>query len=290
MSARPGLAERLAAGPPLLLDSAMGTELERRGLALPAPLWSARALIEDPGLVFAVHRENAAAGAELLTANTFRTSPRAVGAAGLRGRARELTALAVSLAQQAAAGAGRSVWVGGSIGPVEDCYRPDLVPSDNELESEHAEHAWNLADAGADLLWIETMNTIRELRIAAEAAAETGLPVAACMVTDGRGSLLSGEPLEEAASAALAVRPAALGVNCVAVELIGEEIGRLAPVAPETPLVAYANILSSGDSPEAYARRALDWAAAGARIVGGCCGTRPEHVAAIGRGLNRSAT
>ena len=149
------LRARLVAGPPLLLDGALGTELERRGAPSALPLWSTHALLHRPALVQAIHREYVAAGAAVLTANTFRTQRRTLARAGLTEAAAALTARAVALARAAAAGAdpaADAVLVAGSAPPLEDCYRPDLVPDDAALAREHAEHARNLAAAGADLV------------------------------------------------------------------------------------------------------------------------------------------
>ena len=260
----------------------MGSELERRGADVRLPLWSARALDEAPEIVAAIHRENAAAGADVLTANTFRTNRRAAGE-----RARELTRRAVEIARESAAVADRRIFVAGSSAPVADCYRPDLGPEDATLEAEHAEHAANLADAGVDLILLETMNTIRESRVAAAAAARTGLPFVASFVTDGRGALLSGEPLGEAARTVVPLGPAAVGANCVEPEALAAELVRLAKAIPRVPLAAYGNVLSTRETPSAYASLAARWIALGARIVGGCCGTTPAHVAALRLAVDR---
>jgi S-methylmethionine-dependent homocysteine/selenocysteine methylase len=271
---------RLCSGRPLLLDSAMGTEIERRGMALDLPLWSARALLEKPDLVLQIHRDNVAAGADVLTANTFRTQRGRLEAAGIGDRAAELTRLAVALARRAARESRREVFVAGSAAPLADCYRPDLVADGETLKREHAAHAANLIEAGVDLVLVETMNTIREAQAAA-AAAGGHVPVVISYVTDGGGALLSGEPLEEAARAILPLRPAAVGVNCVSPRSIGKEVERIRDTASDVPVVAYANTLSDGISPEEYARLASGWMRSGARIVGGCCGTTPEHIAAL---------
>jgi S-methylmethionine-dependent homocysteine/selenocysteine methylase len=264
-----------------VLDSAMGSELERRGTDCSPPLWSARALVGNPDLVRQIHRENVEAGAGILTANTFRAGPRAVAKAGSLVSCRELSAIAVRLAREAAGGA--DVAIAGSIAPVEDCYRPDPVPADEELAVEHREMARALAEAGADLLLIETMNTVRELAAACRAAAATELPVLASVVTDGRGFLLSGEPIEEAAETARRCGVAAFGVNCIPPAAVAAELSRLSGLG--IPLIAYANTLSTGEDSETYASFSEEWARRGAQIVGGCCGTRAEHVASMKRKL-----
>jgi S-methylmethionine-dependent homocysteine/selenocysteine methylase len=276
------LRDRLASGPPLLLDSAMGSELERRGLELDLPLWSARALVEAPELVAAIHRENVAAGADILTANTFRTTRTALDESGNAERAPALTHSAVRIAREAAREAGRPVMVAGSVAPLFDCYRPDLVPEDaSRLGREHALLVAELAAAGVDFLLLETFGTRREAVAAAGAARESGLPFAASVVTDGGGRLLSGESLDETAEALWREGALAVCVNCVSSRKIGADLVLLSAAARGRPFGGYANILSEDDSPQQYARIAEEWLELGARIVGGCCGTRPEHIASI---------
>src|SRR5688500_8680983 len=230
--------ERLRSGPPLLLDAAMGTELQRRGADTRLPLWSARALVEAPDLVREIHREEAAAGADVLTANTFRTHRRTLAKGALAERSRELTALAVRLARETADARG-DAFVAGSLSPLEDCYRPDLVPEDAALEREHREQAESLAEAGVDLLLLETHNTIRELAAAARAAKATGLPFVASMATDGAGRLLSGEAIEDAVRALEPEGPDALAINCVPARRLAVDLKHLARSAGERRLAAY---------------------------------------------------
>ncbi len=283
--------ERLRAGPPLLLDAAMGTELQRRETNTALPLWSARPLVEDPEIVWTIHGDEVAAGADIITADTFRTHARSLAKAGLGERAAELSALAVRLAHLAAATPGREVFVAGSLSPLEDCYRPDLVPDDGSLAREHGAQARFLAEAGVDLILCETHNTIREAAAAGRAAKATGLPVVVSLVTDGAGRLLSGEPIEDAAAALAPLELDALGVNCVPAGRLAGDLARLAAAWPGRPLVAYGNLGLPADgpgwrfaeelSPEDYAREARGWIDLGARIVGGCCGTTPDHTRAI---------
>ncbi len=315
------LRRRFDAGRPLLLDAATGTELARRGVDTSPPLWSARGLLDAPDLVRTIHAENAAAGAEILTIASFRLHGRNLQEAPpgvfledkIARIQANLISKAVALAREAAAGASvaraapaRSAapsrssppekngpWVAGSLAPLEDCYLPDLVPPQSDVEREHREMAEALAAAGCDLILVETMNTVRELLAAASAALRTSLPVVASMVTDGRGRLLSGEPIEAAALALLALPrpPDALGVNCIPARAMEAELGRLAAAAPGVPLVAYANtgraideragLFSDPIGPRDYAGLARGWLAAGARLLGGCCGTTSAHTAAL---------
>jgi S-methylmethionine-dependent homocysteine/selenocysteine methylase len=273
--------ERLHSGPPLVLDAALGTELLRRGLELPAPLWSAHGLLERPDLVETIHRENAEAGADVLTIASFRLHRRNLSESSCSLSQRELIEAAVALARRAAG----TVAVAGSLAPLEDCYRPDLVPKQESLLSEHREMASALLAAGVDLILVETMNTVREAVAAARAAAETELPVVVSCVSDGDGRLLSGEPLQDLTRALLALPrpPDAIGINCVAARSLAPDLVRLANAAPRVPLVAYGNVFSDAVAPEDYARRAAEWVALGARLVGGCCGTTAAHTRAVAR-------
>jgi S-methylmethionine-dependent homocysteine/selenocysteine methylase len=286
---RESLAERLQRAGPLILDGATGTELERRGVATQLPLWSADALLRAPALVQRIHRDYAEAGAEAITANTFRTQRRTLARNGLGDRAAELTALAVRLAREACANAASSPLVLGSDPPLEDCYRPDLVPDDAALASEHAEHCANLAAAGVDAILCETHNSAREACAAARAAIETGLPVLVSFVCWKGATLLSGERLADAVEAVRTLGPAALLVNCLPASNVMACLPVLAGAG--LPFGAYANLGAPDDesgfrrseslSPRGFAAAAAVWVAAGARLVGGCCGTTPAHIEAI---------
>ena len=283
--------ERLRSGPPLLLDSAMGTELQRRDADTSLPLWSARALLRDPELVWTIHCDEAGNGADVLTANTFRTHGRTLARGGLGERSAELSALAIRLAHQAASLRGREIFVAGSLSPLEDCYRPDLAPDQDEVVREQAAQARFLADAGVDLILAETHNSIREATAAAQAARATGLPSVISLVTDGEGRLLSGESIEAAARQLEPFAPDALGINCVPARRLADELAGLAAAVPGRPLAAYGNLGLPADErgwafteelePAAYAELARQWVALGARIVGGCCGTTPAHTRAL---------
>lgn len=298
-----GFRERLRAGPPLLLDAAMGSDLDRRGLATTLPLWSAIGLIERPDLVRQIHVENLRAGADIITTNTFRTTARTLRKAGIDPeRAAELDALAVALAREARERTGRSdALIAGSIAPLEDCYLPTFeTPPDLALE-EHRAQARSLAAAGVDLLMVETMPTATEAAIALRAATETGLPATVgfvCAPLDGPASpvrLLSGETLAEAVARVEPLEPAAIFVNCAPPDVISAGLRELVGLTSR-PTGGYANAghvddevgwsSAGGISPERYAEGARGWIMLGARVVGGCCGTHPAHTAALRRMLD----
>jgi homocysteine S-methyltransferase len=289
--------ERFRQGPPVLLDGATGTELARRGVSVDGPAWSAAALLTHPQIVRQIHEEYAAAGAEIVTANTFRTHARNLGNLGSQRSAQEVAAAAVRLAREAT---GEQALVAGSLAPLEDCYHPERTPPVRELEREHAAAAEALAAAGADLVLVETQPTIREGFIAAQAASATGLPVLVSFVCAANGRLLSGESLRSAAEAVLPLNPRGILVNCLPVDAVAEAISVLRAACGELAVGAYANaglrdpdgkwIATSYSAADCYAAAALDWVAQGARIIGGCCGTSPAHIAALRRCLNPSAS
>ena len=306
--ARP-LARLFGAHRPAVLDGAMGTELARRGEDTGLPLWSAGPLEKSPGAVSRIHADYIAAGADIVTTDTFRTTRRTFARAGLPDRSAALTARAVSLACNARDASGRGgVLVAGSIAPLEDCYHTELVPSDAALSEEHAELAKRLAEAGVDFLLIETMGTAREAAAAAEAARATGLEFVVSFLCKPDGALYGGEPLADAVRRIAPLHPAAFSINCVSARLMHEPLKRLREAINETPgadgipIGVYANVgVPNGESPMddsqsmiedvepmAYASCAASWARQGTAFIGGCCGTTPEHIRAVARELGRS--
>jgi S-methylmethionine-dependent homocysteine/selenocysteine methylase len=265
----------------VVLDGPMGTELARRGVATPLPSWSAHALDAAPGVVAAIHRDYAAAGATVHTANTFRTKRRSVGA-----RWEELARHAVRLARDAVPPGQR---VAGSIAPLEDCYRPDLSLGAASRD-EHRELARVLADAGVDVLLCETFPSPVEARVAVEEAARTGVETWAALTAGPDATLMTPEAMADAARACVAAGARAVLVNCTPAALTRTYVERLAGLG--VPFGAYANAgredggigWNAPDGSHAYAvyaALARTWLDAGATLVGGCCGTGPEHVSAL---------
>jgi len=288
------LTARLVRGEVVILDGAMGTELDRRGVATPLPLWSAQALLDAPEVVRAIHEDYVRAGADIVTTNTFRTTPRTMRRAGLDPKeAERLTGMAVDLARDARSRAlrGGEVWIAGAMAPLEDCYRPELAPAPAVAATEHATQAAILADAGVDLLLVETMNAIPEAVEATRAAVGTGLPVFVSFIARSEREIWSGEPLEDAVRAVSAFHPAAILVNCVPAET-AERCLEIMARATRAPIGCYPN---AGDpdfdhgtwrhdderTPEWFAAHATSWLRRGALVVGGCCGTGPGHIRAL---------
>jgi S-methylmethionine-dependent homocysteine/selenocysteine methylase len=291
------LRERLTRGEIVLLDGALGTELERRGVSTRLPLWSAQAVLEAPDRVREIHEEYARAGADILTAATFRTTPRAFEKAKARVDVDRATRSAISLCAEARArvGGGREVLIAGSMAPLEDCYAPELAPSGAVAAREHTEQAARLAASGADLLILETMGTIGEAVAAVEGGRQTGLPILASFICRSGSELLSGEALADAVRAVAEGGADAVLVNCTPIDLMPLCLDAMSRVT-SLPIGCYPNAggpnSASGGwtfdpamDPERFARSGLEWVRHGAQIVGGCCGTGPAHIHALRQAL-----
>ena len=277
----------------VVLDGAGGTELERRGYVDRRRLWSAGAIDDAPDLVVQIHRDYIDAGAQVITTQTFTCCRRRFQKVGAEALFEPLTLRGVSLAIRARREAGRpDVLIAGSLSPLEHCYHPELAPRGEDGYAEHLETVRLLADGGVDMLIIETMNTVDEALAALRAAKTSGLDVVVgfCCGRDGR--LLSGEPVREAVGTLDRLAPTAYAINCTPAPLTTRAVADVA-AATRTPFGAYANVGEWSDGtwarvfgpefvfnvePDAYLPHATGWREFGAAFVGGCCGTRPDHV------------
>lgn len=274
----------------LILDGATGTELNRRNVDTGLPLWSANALLNDrdSGILRGIHLDYLQAGADIITTNTFRTHRRALAPSGNAGRALEWTRRAVEIAREAicAAASPSPRYIAGSISTLEDCYEPGLVPSHEPLRSEHGERVDHLVQSGVDLILVETINSIREASVIATLAVRTGLPVVVSFACNRDGKILSGETLTAAADVLLPLGICAIGVNCGPTPDLAKPLAELGSACgKDFPLIAYGNIgyadenvgwiNTDSESPDIYRNHAMKW---NAKIIGGCCGTTPEHI------------
>lgn len=287
---------------PALLDGGMGRELRFRGVHIPDSIWSAGALLTDPEVVYDIHRDYIFAGADILTTNTYGLVRADLALDGIEDRFAELNMLACHLAARARDEASRPVLIAGSLPPLRGSYRPDLVGPFNEIEPLYREQAHLLAPH-VDLILCETMSSSAEGYAAAHAAASTGKPVwvSWTLSEDHSGRLRSGETIAEAAAALADLPIAGMLANCCAPESITAAMRDLA-ATNLTYVGGYANtfrpvpadwtldgpeptdgVLGLRDDldPAAYTAHAQHWLTAGATVIGGCCGTRPAHVASL---------
>jgi 5-methyltetrahydrofolate--homocysteine methyltransferase len=293
--ARPSFTEVLASRPWLLADGATGTNYFQMGLVSgDAPeLWN----VDHPDRVRSLHRRFIEAGADIILTNTFGGNRHRLKLHNDQHRVRELNMAAVANARAEADAAGRTVFVAGSMGPTGEIFQPVGTLSHEEGVAAFEEQAKALAEGGVDVLWIETMSSEEEIRAAVEGASKAGLPIVTTMSFDTNGRTMMGitPAAFGALAASLAVQPVAIGANCGvgASELIATVMG-LTAARPDANVVAKGNCgipqyvdghIHYTGTPELmadYARIALD---AGAKIIGGCCGTSPEHLASMRKSL-----
>ncbi|TGU74048.1 bifunctional homocysteine S-methyltransferase/methylenetetrahydrofolate reductase [Geomonas terrae] len=286
---RESFLERIAAGV-LVGDGAIGTMLYAKGVA-PEANFEHLNLVR-PELVLELHREYLDAGAQVIETNTFGANCAKLSAIGLGAKVAEINRKGALLAKSAAAG--RDVFVAGSIGP--------LGRGKAELSAEQIAECFRvqssaLAEGGVDLLILETFSELDELLAALAAAKETGLPVVANLAFGEGGRLPGGTRAEDAAQRLAAAGADLVGANCGAgpLELLAT-VKRIA-AACSLPIAAYPN---SGfpeylegryiyrTTPEYFADRAEELVEAGASLVGGCCGTTPEHIRVMAERLQGS--
>ncbi len=264
-----------------LLDGPLGTQLGARGVPIPAPLWSAWALIHRPEEVSRIHRDYVEAGAEVHTTNTFRTRRRTL--------PRDWSERAHQAVDLLRAELGPGHRIAGSLAPLEDCYRPDLSPP--EPRPEHRELAVLLAGAGVDLLLCETFPHVGEGWIAVEEAVATGVPTWASFTAGPEAELLTPDQVRRAALGAIERGAEAVLVNCLPARLTLDYLRPLADLG--VPFGAYANAghqdddlgwhADPRDSAPRYAGLAESWIELGATLIGSCCGTGPAHIAELAR-------
>ena len=281
----------------VLTDGGMGQELVRRSRTRPTPLWSARVLLDEPDLVRELHAEFIAAGARVITLNTYAATPERLEREGAGDMFRPLQARAVELARQAREASGADVAIAGCLPPLFGSYAPALtIPYAATLDIYRRIVAEQ--DDGVDLFLCETMASADEAKAAATAAAESGKPVwvSWTLADDLSGRLRSGESIADAAAALDGLSVAARLINCCRPETVTAALPELMGLGG--PAGAYANGFTSVEAlkhggtvdvlharhdlgPAAYADHALAWVAAGAAIVGGCCEVGPGHIAML---------
>lgn len=288
----------------------MGGELIERGFASRGGLWSAQALIDAPEAVLELHRDYIAAGARIIATNTYSTVPSYLAKKGLAERYVELTRLAGELARRAADEAGKEIGeevrVAGSLPPLAESYRPDLVPPDGEARPIYLAMAKALEPL-VDLFLCETMSSGREALNAASQATAVAqrreLPVYVSWTLDERPGhgLRSGEPVQEAFELLAELDIAGFLINCTSLEAIEQGLRELRTLT-EKPIGAYPNRMTTVPAgwtldneirivyrddldTQVFVEAARRFRAAGATILGGCCGVGPDHIRALADSL-----
>ena len=288
-----------------LIDGGLGQELYRRSGSAADPLWSVKVMQDQPELVEAVHRDFIEAGAEVLTLNTYAATPERLIRDGDLSWLEPLHTQALALADAARKKSvcpRGPVRLAGCLPPLIGSYSQEATP-DNETCKKHFQRMVR-AQSQADLFICETMSSIREGILAAEAGLEGGKPVLLSFtVSDGTGApmLRSGESIERMVESVRHLPLAGLLLNCSTPEAISRALPQLK--AGNLPFGAYANGFTSvaplkpGGTvdalqmrhdlgPQAYADWAMRWVDMGASFIGGCCEVGPAHIRVLGERLS----
>jgi len=283
---------RLKSGRVIVADGAMGTMLQAAGL--PTGMSPESWLLENPDPVRDVHRAYVEAGADMILTCTFGGTRMRLKRAGLSERVAEVNRRAVEIAREAA---GEESYVAGDIGPLGELLAPMGKTTYEQAVEIFAEQAVALAEAGVDVLYIETMSDLNEVRAAVEGTQQTkaGIPIFATLSFDRHGRTNMGVNPEQAAEALLALRWDAFGANCGAtLDMTEGAVAKMHQAAPQGPLVVKPNAgkpytvgrqVMYDATPQDMADYARRFVALGARVVGACCGSAPVHIQAIAQAV-----
>ncbi len=286
--------QRLATQP-LLADGAMGTMLFARGASSEQCL--EQLVLDRPGWVTGIHQAYAAAGADVITTHTFGANRFRLAQHGLEGKVRELNFKAVRLVRDVREVAGRSLFIGGNVGPLGRRFNWNS-PAEREAVAEaFREQIGVLWEAGSDLLLMETFSDVTELEIAVQVARSLcDLPIVASMTYAGDGLTPTGQPADLVTHRLLAAGADVVGVNCsVGPNQMLDTLHAMQQTAPGHLLSAMPNAgfpqrvegrLYYPSSPEYFAEHVPAFLARGARLLGGCCGTTPMHIRAMRMALD----
>jgi len=299
--------QRIARGEVLVSDGATGSNHQSRGLPHGTP--TEKMLLDQPEKVIRLHQDFIEAGADIILTNTFGGNPIRLEAAGIHDRAAELNRIAVELARQATVNQPgkyqKPTLVAGSIGPSGQLLKPFGPLEEEDVFDSYSLQAGALSDAGVDLLVVETQFDLNEARIALQAVRSvSSLPLVCSFSYDsGTRTMMGVNPTQmaaeisslEAVAGAVESNELLLGVNCG--RSLGENLTALQELrlATSLPLWFKPNAGMPGTDtegktiydikPEEMGALVPQWIDAGAQVVGGCCGTSPQHLEAIARAV-----
>jgi len=286
--------DRLERGDVLIADGATGTTCQHMGL--PLGVAPEEWVLTDPDRIIALHQGFAAAGSDLVLTCTFGGTSIRLAEGPASGRASELNRRAAELAREAV---GPDILVAGSLGPTGQLCEPLGTLSHDEAADAYAEQAEALTEGGADLLVLETMFCPVEAGAAIDGLRRaTHLPFVLAFSFDRGTRTMMGTTTAEVVALAAESGAAAVGANCgTSLESMSSIVAELSAAAPGLPLWVKPNAglpRMTGDTsvydvtPDQLGEAALGYVQAGARVVGGCCGSTPEHVRAIVEAIKRS--
>ncbi len=283
---------------PLLCDGATGTMLYARGVPLDACFDVLN--VNDPKIVQGIHAEYISAGADCIETNTFGANRFKLGVHGLAARVREINSKGAKLARDVRESMGRDVFVLGSMGPLGKYLAPLGSIEPAEARAAFSEQAEGLLEGGVDAFIVETFSDLTEMRLAVEAIRSvTDLPIVTQVAFSDEGVTFLGRTAAEVVRALRELPVQAVGANCsVGSSVLYDMLEQMLPEAGGLPVVIQPNAglpsrvgerLIYLSSPGYMADYAARMVGAGARMVGGCCGTTPQHIRAMREVLDRQA-
>lgn len=287
----PGWQARLAHGDVVLLDGGTASELRRRGFAMHRDAWSAPAARSHAKLLESVHRDYIRAGADVITTNTFATSRFVLEAAGLGNEFDAINHAAVDAAIAARRAVDRPIAVAGSISCLPPRFDPRAYPPEAvELEA-YRELATLLVERGADLIALEMIQDASHGSLALVAAIETGLPVWLGISVRRLGHSLvayddAASPIDTWLASLVDRGPTVVNVMHTRPDDVDAALTAVRRVW-RGPLGVYPELGEDDADPGTFVASAVRWVTQGARLIGGCCGTGPEHIAALARSRAR---
>ena len=299
------LIAKLERGEVVIVDGGMGTEIKRRGISEGSSELSVTAMLESPDAIREVHEDFLLAGAEVIITNTYICNTRKLAHIGwisetdVEAEMAQINELAARAALDARNVAGsQNAVIAGSMGPLSQSYNPDAVLPYEECLAAYRKQANALAQAGVDVILVETCTKVHEAVAGIVAAVEAGKPAWAGFVVDEEGRVSSGERILDAQIAVKNAGASALFLNCSQAPDITAGLMRLdghhtMPVGAYAQGAVYEGIgwdFQESMPPEQYLEHAKEWAGLGARAIGGCCGTTPEHIGALAAALAGPAT
>ena len=278
---------------PLIMDGAMGTELMRRGIELPLPLWSSMSNIDQFDQVMNIHKDYIDAGSDILTANTFRTTPRTFIKAGYSQNESEIISeqccnMAIEAAKHAVKK--ENTLIAGSVAPLEDCYEPLHFPGKEIAKKEFQLIIDRIIRKGVDILLFETMGNYEEIESVLQVSNHVDIQRWLSIVLKNKNSILDGTELQKVVELANKNKIDMVLINCTPVNIILEALdiflgyrkGKwgVYPNAGENMPTKDGEFVSKLDD-ESICKAIQGYITLGASVVGSCCGSTPNTVRKI---------
>lgn len=275
---------------PLLLDGAIGSLLQQKGVDTSTPLWSSYAIIKNPEAVFDIHKKYIDAGADIISTNTFRTNPAAVNRSSFKYDYKKLVATGVTIAFEA--GKGQNVLIAGSNPPAEDSYQVFRTLTKNELKNNHQHHIDALINSGCHLILNETQSHMDEIEIICKYCSKNEIPFIISLFVKEDLTILSGEKLQEVLDFINDYTPLAVGFNCIANKTLKRIVSR---IKINFNWGFYLNCgsgslidkeIKCGITSKDYALAAATYISRKPSFMGACCGSNPDHINELNKLIN----